>query len=105
MAFAATKEVLESWDIVMSDDQEQRFRESHFEPTWKKYSQMGATNSLSNQYVTPFIKDIASLTKSEKDVLNGNSSNNDEKPLEIKTDEINDDEQFIDIDEEDNSWF
>jgi hypothetical protein len=66
MTYAATKEVLESWDIAMTADQEKRFRESHFEPTWNKYAQMGLTAGLSNQYAAAFIKDITSITKSEK---------------------------------------
>ena len=67
MAFAATKEVLESWDLIMNEAQEKRFRETHFEPTWKKYAQMGVNvgSNLSNQYATAFIKDIATQEKVE----------------------------------------
>lgn len=66
MTYAATKEVLESWDIGMTPAQEKRFRESRFEPTWNKYAQMGLTAGLSNQYAAAFIKDIATIPKTEK---------------------------------------
>ena len=50
-AYAATKQVLESWDIVMTEDEDKRFRSAHFEPIWTKYAQtsIGAGDSLSNQ--------------------------------------------------------
>jgi len=50
-AYAATKQVLESWDIVMTEDEDKRFRSAHFEPIWTKYAQTsaGAGDSLSNQ--------------------------------------------------------
>lgn len=50
MAYAATKQILEMWDINMNDDQEKIFRETHFEPTWARYGTMGFTqsNHLSN---------------------------------------------------------
>lgn len=66
MTYAATKEVLESWDLAMTPEQEKRFREARFDPTWNKYAQMGLTAGLSNQYAAAFIKDIATITKSEK---------------------------------------
>ena len=80
MAFAATKQVLESWDLTMTEGQEKRFRESHFEPTWNKYAQMGVTvgkNNLSNQYATAFIKDIASLNKEELSRIKGGAGPRD----------------------------
>lgn len=43
MAFAATKDVLESWGLPLSDELEQKFKETHFEPTWNKYAKIGAT--------------------------------------------------------------
>lgn len=61
MAFYATKQILEMWDINMSEQQEKMFRDTHFEPTWKKYHSLGFTHSdhLSNQYAASFIKDLA----------------------------------------------
>jgi len=67
MAYAATKEIIESWDLTMTEAQEKRFREDHFEPTWSKYAKLGyfSNDHISNQYATAFIKDIATITKKE----------------------------------------
>ena len=67
-AYAATKSILEMWDISMNEDQEKLFKETHFEPTWNKYMSMGmtATDHLSNQYASAFIKDLASTYKTEQ---------------------------------------
>ena len=69
MAYAATKQVLESWDIVMTEDEDKRFRSTHFEPIWNKYAQMGLNSgdNLNNQYTldivngTAFIKDVSAF--------------------------------------------
>jgi len=67
MAYAATKQVLESWDIVMTEDEDKRFRSAHFEPVWTKYAQTstGAGDNLSNQYATAFIKDVSASNEQE----------------------------------------
>ena len=66
-AYAATKQVLESWDIVMTEDEDKRFRSAHFEPIWTKYAQTsaGAGDNLSNQQATAFIKDVSALNEQE----------------------------------------
>ena len=67
MAYAATKQVLESWDIVMTEDEDKRFRSAHFEPVWTKYAQTStsAGDNLSNQYATAFIKDVSASNEQE----------------------------------------
>ena len=75
MAFAAAKEVLESWDLIMTETQEKRFRETHFEPTWKKYTQMGLTGkNLSSQFATAFMKDLATLSKADQQRIKGDGN-------------------------------
>lgn len=74
MAYAATKQVIESWDLTMTEAQEKLFKETHFLPTWNKYAKLGffaGKDHLSNQYATSFIKDIATITKQEKRRIKG----------------------------------
>ena len=86
MAYAATKEVLQSWDLVMTEAQEKRFREAHFEPTWSKYAKLGfftGNDHLSNQYATSFVNDIAQLTKADKRRIKGGKEEEPEISVEV----------------------
>lgn len=84
MAYAATKSVIESWDLTMTESQEKRFREDHFEPTWSKYAKLGffSSDHISNQYATAFIKDIATITKKEQRRIKGEPE--EEEPTEFQ---------------------
>ena len=57
-AYSAVNDLLESWDIFPNDDEEKRFRKSHFESYFNKFSSNKI--SLNIDYANDFVKDVMS---------------------------------------------
>jgi hypothetical protein len=57
-AYSAVNDLLECWDIFPNDDEEKRFRKSHFESSFNKFSSNKI--SLNIDYANDFVKDVMS---------------------------------------------
>ena len=64
-AYSAVNDLLESWDIFPNDDEEKRFKKSHFEQSFNKFSYNKI--SLNIEYANDFVKDVMSLSFDEAD--------------------------------------
>lgn len=62
----AQEQLFEDWKVDLTSDQEQRFEQEHFIPTWREYAGKNDFSSLSVANAVPFMRSLMSLTMNER---------------------------------------
>jgi hypothetical protein len=62
----AQEQLFEDWKVDLTSDQEQRFEQEHFIPTWREYAGKTDFSTLSVANAVPFMRSLMSLTMNER---------------------------------------